>query len=160
VLNGAIYTLQYDLLGDLAPVALLPCAPQLIVAKSAVPARPTLDEVRTYLSTDALRKWSVEIMRLSALSKLLAHDCKPYLRAVLYPARFLYSWETGNVASNDNAIAYVDRCNLAGSDVDLITRALRCRNAVEDISHLFSERHRLHDLFRICTECVRATKGR
>jgi tripartite-type tricarboxylate transporter receptor subunit TctC len=38
VVNGAIYTLQYDLLGDLAPVALLPSAPQLIVAKSAVPA--------------------------------------------------------------------------------------------------------------------------
>lgn len=53
VLNGAIYTLQY-LLGDLAPVALLPSAPLLIVAKSAVPARPTLDEIRTYLSTDAL----------------------------------------------------------------------------------------------------------
>jgi tripartite-type tricarboxylate transporter receptor subunit TctC len=31
VLNVAIYTLQYDLLGDLAPVALLPRAPQLIV---------------------------------------------------------------------------------------------------------------------------------
>jgi hypothetical protein len=66
-------------------------------------------------------------MRLSALSKLLAHDRKPYLRAVLYPARFRYSWETGNVVSNDDAIAYVERCNLAGSDVDLITRALRCR---------------------------------
>src|SRR5262245_5332800 len=38
VLNGAIYPLQYDLLADLAPVALLPSAPQLIVAKSAVPA--------------------------------------------------------------------------------------------------------------------------
>ena len=38
VLNGAIYTLQYNLLDDLLPVALLPSAPQLIVAKSAVPA--------------------------------------------------------------------------------------------------------------------------
>ena len=38
VLNGAIYKLQYDLLADLAPVALLPSAPQLIVAKAGVPA--------------------------------------------------------------------------------------------------------------------------
>jgi tripartite-type tricarboxylate transporter receptor subunit TctC len=38
VLNGAMYELQYDLLKDLAPVVLLPSAPQLIVAKSAVPA--------------------------------------------------------------------------------------------------------------------------
>ena len=38
VLNGAIYTLQYNILDDLLPVALLPSAPQLIVAKSAVGA--------------------------------------------------------------------------------------------------------------------------
>jgi tripartite-type tricarboxylate transporter receptor subunit TctC len=38
VLNGAIHTLQYDLLSDLAPVALLPSAPQVIVAKGALPA--------------------------------------------------------------------------------------------------------------------------
>jgi tripartite-type tricarboxylate transporter receptor subunit TctC len=38
VLNGAIYSLGYDLIDDLAPVVLLPSAPQLIVAKAAVPA--------------------------------------------------------------------------------------------------------------------------
>ena len=38
VLNGASYALQYDLLNDLAPVALLPSAPQLTVAKGAPPA--------------------------------------------------------------------------------------------------------------------------
>jgi len=38
VLNGAIHTLQYDVLNDLAPVAMLPSAPQFIVAKSALPA--------------------------------------------------------------------------------------------------------------------------
>jgi tripartite-type tricarboxylate transporter receptor subunit TctC len=39
VLNGAIYKLNYDLLADLAPVALLPSTPQFIVAKNSVPAR-------------------------------------------------------------------------------------------------------------------------
>jgi predicted nucleotidyltransferase len=123
-----------------------------------LPKRPTLREVRIYLSADPLRKWSAEVMRLTALPDLLAQDRKPYLRAILYPARFLYSWETGRVASNDEAVAYVDRCNLAGAAVDLLTRALRCRNGEDDVSLLFPERRRLDDLFRICTEYVRSAR--
>jgi tripartite-type tricarboxylate transporter receptor subunit TctC len=39
VLNGATYTLPYDLLNDFEPVALLSTAPFMLVAKSAVPAK-------------------------------------------------------------------------------------------------------------------------
>ena len=39
VVNGATYSLQYDLLNDLTPVALLASTPSLIVSKSAVPAK-------------------------------------------------------------------------------------------------------------------------
>src|SRR3954464_3047240 len=39
VVNGAIYPLNYDLLKDLDPVALLPSNPQLIVATNGVPAK-------------------------------------------------------------------------------------------------------------------------
>src|SRR5712671_2906970 len=39
VINGAIYPLNYDLLTDLDPVALLPANPQLIVTKPNVPAK-------------------------------------------------------------------------------------------------------------------------
>jgi tripartite-type tricarboxylate transporter receptor subunit TctC len=39
VLNGAVYALQYDLLRDFEPVALLSSEPVLIVAKKATPAR-------------------------------------------------------------------------------------------------------------------------
>jgi hypothetical protein len=130
----------------------------LLERRRVLPERPTLLEVRTYLSADPLRKWSEEAMRLTALPELLPHDQRLYLRALLYPARFLYSWETGNVASNDDAVAYVERRNLAGSDADLLRRALRCRNAEEDISLLFPERRKLHDLLRICTERVTATQ--
>jgi tripartite-type tricarboxylate transporter receptor subunit TctC len=41
--NGAIYALQYDLLKDFEPVALLPRNPQLILAKNAVPARNLIE---------------------------------------------------------------------------------------------------------------------
>jgi tripartite-type tricarboxylate transporter receptor subunit TctC len=39
VVNGAIYTLPYDLLTDLEPVALISDGPQLIVAARSVPAK-------------------------------------------------------------------------------------------------------------------------
>jgi len=39
VVNGAIYTLPYDLLTDLEPVALVSDGPQLIVASKSVPAK-------------------------------------------------------------------------------------------------------------------------
>src|SRR5262245_3377678 len=38
VLNGAVYTLQYDVLKDFEPIALLASNPQLIVTKNTVPA--------------------------------------------------------------------------------------------------------------------------
>src|SRR5262245_670929 len=39
VVNGAIYSLAYDLLNDLQPVTMLPSSPQLIVTKSTVPGK-------------------------------------------------------------------------------------------------------------------------
>jgi tripartite-type tricarboxylate transporter receptor subunit TctC len=39
VVNGAIYSLSYDLINDLEPVAMLPGSPQLIVTNNAVPAK-------------------------------------------------------------------------------------------------------------------------
>jgi tripartite-type tricarboxylate transporter receptor subunit TctC len=44
VLNGAIYTLHYDLVTDLEPVALLPSAPQIIIARKGIEAA-TLPEL-------------------------------------------------------------------------------------------------------------------
>jgi tripartite-type tricarboxylate transporter receptor subunit TctC len=39
VINGAMYALDYDLLNDFKPVAVLPSSPQLIVTRSALPAK-------------------------------------------------------------------------------------------------------------------------
>jgi tripartite-type tricarboxylate transporter receptor subunit TctC len=43
VLNGAIYSLSYDVLTDFAPVALLASNPQVIVSKNALPAKDLKD---------------------------------------------------------------------------------------------------------------------
>src|SRR5579864_9367982 len=39
VINGAIYRLQYDVLRDFEPIAMVANNPQLIVSKNAVPAK-------------------------------------------------------------------------------------------------------------------------
>src|SRR6059058_598149 len=39
VLNGAVYTLQYDVLNDFEPVALVGNGPQLIIGRPKLPAR-------------------------------------------------------------------------------------------------------------------------
>jgi tripartite-type tricarboxylate transporter receptor subunit TctC len=51
VLNGAIYTLQYDVLKDFEPVALLASNPQLIVAKNALAAK-SLNELIAWLQAN------------------------------------------------------------------------------------------------------------
>jgi tripartite-type tricarboxylate transporter receptor subunit TctC len=43
VLNGALYALQYDVLNDFEPIALLASNPQLIVAKIAMPAKDLIE---------------------------------------------------------------------------------------------------------------------
>jgi tripartite-type tricarboxylate transporter receptor subunit TctC len=50
VVNGAIYNLQYDLLNDLAPVAMIATNPQIIVSKNAIPAKD-LKELLAWLKT-------------------------------------------------------------------------------------------------------------
>ena len=45
VVNGAIYTLQYDLLSDFEPIALLSSTPLLVLARNAVPATDLMELV-------------------------------------------------------------------------------------------------------------------
>jgi len=48
VFNGAIYSLPYDMLTDLEPLALLPSNPMVVVSKTAVPAK-TLSELIAWI---------------------------------------------------------------------------------------------------------------
>src|SRR5258707_12325955 len=48
VVNGAAYTLQYDLLNDFPPVSLIASGPQLILSKKDVPAN-NLPDLITWL---------------------------------------------------------------------------------------------------------------
>src|SRR5258708_10220253 len=52
VVNGAVYTLNYDVLTDFEPIALISSNPYLIVAKKVVPAND-LNDLITWLKTNA-----------------------------------------------------------------------------------------------------------
>jgi predicted nucleotidyltransferase len=107
------------------------------------PPRPTLGEVRAYLGGDPLRNWSAQVEKLNALEELTSNSHKAYMRALLYPARFAYSWTMGLMASNDAAVAWLRPHAPAGLDVELVERALDCRNEDRDPDHLFAERSKL-----------------
>ena len=52
VVNGAIYPLQYDLLNDFEPIALIASNPMMVVTKNAVPAK-NLRELIDWLKTNS-----------------------------------------------------------------------------------------------------------
>jgi hypothetical protein len=125
----------------------------LLESRRMYPTRPTLAQIRFYLSGEPFQNWSEEVQFFNALSQLTVGDQKRYLRALLYPARFWYSWETGAIASNDQAVAYLQR-RAAGIDTDLISSALDCRNQGADPQPLFSQRSKLLHLHDRCKELI------
>jgi predicted nucleotidyltransferase len=129
----------------------------LLESRRVYPVRPALTEIRTYLREEPFRNWSKEAQFFSALSQLTVDDHKRYLRALLYPARFWYSWETGAIGSNDRAVTYLQG-RAVDIDIDLILRALFCRNQVDDPRSLFSERSKLLHLYDRCKQLIASTE--
>lgn len=118
------------------------------------PERPTLENIRAYLCGQPLANWTGQVRHFMAQSVLGPDEHKPYVRCLLYPARFLYSWETGAMASNDDAVAFVRTTHVAGLDVDLITRALQFRRESRDLDALFPERMKMAQQLSACHDAI------
>ncbi len=101
------------------------------------PARPTLQEIRRYLCGAPFANWADRARQFAAATVLEPKDRKAYLRALLYPARFCYSYLTGKMTSNDDAVAFLHEQCPARLDVTSIERALQCRRAAADPDALF-----------------------
>jgi predicted nucleotidyltransferase len=114
------------------------------------PVRPALDEVRRYLADAPFTKWAGEARRFACADVLEAKDRKAYLRALLYPARLCYSWMTGRMGSNDDAVTFLHETRPARLDVNLIASALRCRQSDADPDGLFLERAALLTHLEAC----------
>lgn len=124
--------------------------------RQALPVRPTLVEVRHFLAGAPLHNWSGRVDRFMALRELPLVDSKRYLSAMLYPARYAFSWQTGAVCSNDQAVAFARTHGFFGAATDVIEQALLCRRRGGDPAHLWPLRPVLKDLRDACTAIARA----
>lgn len=119
------------------------------------PGYPSLDEVHAYLAGPPLANWAVACEGFAALEALEPKNHKPYLRAHLYPARFAYSWITGRMASNDDAVTFLHANPPPGLDMALIQRALDVRHRAADPDPLFPDRVRLAQQVAACRRLAR-----
>lgn len=114
------------------------------------PARPLLEDVRQYLGGAPFAHWTDMARRFATADALAPKDHKAYLRTLLYPGRFCYSWMTGRIDSNDEAVAFLTKTRPPQLDVPLIARALQCRQADADPDPLFDERASLQTQIDAC----------
>jgi len=129
-------------------------AQPLVERERVLPPRPTRDDIRVYLRGQPFEGWRDGSQKFSVAETLPPGDHKPYVRCLLYPARLMLSWATGGMASNDDAVAFLRTEAPAGLHVDLIERALRCRQAAADPDFLFPERTKLPDQVAACARVV------
>jgi hypothetical protein len=118
----------------------LDCSVPVIERERITPSRPSLDEVRGYLAGAPFTNWIHSAEVFAASEALAPQDRKSYLRSLLYPARFVASFMTGKMMSNDDAVARLQEFCPPDLDASLIRRALECRCAAADPDDLFPAR--------------------
>jgi len=119
--------------------------------------RPNKDEIHREQCESIERSWKSRLPELSSLTSLEPKDRKPYIRAILYPARLIYTWDKLAVDSNDRAVEYLHQVQTPGLDLKSIDMALACRNekcAAEDVFSLRA------DLNRQCKSAVNYISAR
>jgi predicted nucleotidyltransferase len=126
----------------------------LVEHERIVSARPGLAEVRGYLIGKPFEGWAQGAAQFAALETLDPKSHKPYLRAHLYPARFVYSFMTGRMGSNDAAVEWLRERAPPGLDVALIAEALDCRRAAADPDALFPARTSLPRQVAACAALI------
>src|SRR5215510_1861810 len=66
--------------------------------------RPSKDEIHNEQLQSIERSWKSRLPQLNSLTRLEPKDRKPYIRAILYAARLIYTWDNLVVGSNDRAV--------------------------------------------------------
>ena len=114
------------------------------------PVRPTADEIRAYLQAAPFANWAESARRFAKMDVLAPTDHKAFIRALLYPARLVYSWSTGRMGSNDEAVAFVSEQRLQGMHTEIVVKALAYRSAGADPDPLFPARSLLPHQVEAC----------
>jgi hypothetical protein len=113
--------------------------------------RPTKDEIHQEQLQSIERSWKSRLPELSRLTTLEPKDRKPFIRAILYAARLIYTWDNLVVDSNDRAVEYLHQVQPPGLDLKPIDMALACRNGICTAEDVFSLRA---DLDRQCESAI------
>lgn len=106
--------------------------------------RPTKDEIHQEQRDSIEKSWKSRLPELSRLTTLEPKDRKPYIRAILYAARLIYTWDNLAVDSNDRAVEYLHQVQPPGLDLKPIDMALVCRD----------EKCTVEDVFALCTDLI------
>ncbi len=93
----------------------------LIERARVQPPRPSRDEIRAYLSGAPLANWTENARRFAKSDVLTPGDHKAFIRTLLYPARLVYSWSTGRMASNDEAVTLTCERRVPGLNTEVLT---------------------------------------
>lgn len=117
-------------------------------------SKPSLEEIQIYMRGSPLERWAERGNRFATQPSLDPDDRKTFLKTNLYPARFAFSWITGQIGSNDTAVKYLNDNPMAGLDIGLINRALACRNAAADPDILFDDRIFLPAQYEACVKLM------
>jgi hypothetical protein len=150
---SVFWTDQHFSLGRFPPldrVDYLDHAVALMERECVRPARPTLEEIHHYLRGAPFANWAERARSFAAAETLVPRDHKAYLRTLLYPGRFCYSWMTGLMGSNDDAVAFLSERHAAGLDVSVLECALQCRRSAADPDALFPARKVLPSQIDAC----------
>ncbi len=114
--------------------------------------RPSAEEIHREQLQSIEKSWKPRLPELSRLGALEPRERKPYIRAILYAARLIYTWDNLAVGSNDRAVAYLHEVKPAGLDLTPIDRALACRRGECSAEDVFGLRA---DLERQCESALR-----
>ena len=113
--------------------------------------RPTKQEIRDELLHSIKKSWKPRLPELNQLTSLTPENRKPCIRAILYAARLIYSWDSLAMDSNDRAVEYLHQVQPSGLDLKPIDMALACRQEKCLAEDVFALRA---DLERQCESAV------
>lgn len=117
--------------------------------------RPSREEARRYLEGHPLEYWAEKTAYFTTLVALDERDHKELVRCALYPARLLYTWRTGGICSNEEAVAQLRRSVPAGLELGLIEQALICRASEASPEAIFARRSLLEKQRKATLEALK-----
>ena len=118
--------------------------------------RPTKEEIHQEQLQSIERSWKPRLPELSRLTTLEPKDRKPYIRAILYAARLIYTWDNLAVDSNDRAVEYLHQVQPEGVDLKPIDAALACRSDRCTADEVFSLRADFHRQYKSAVSYISA----